>query len=94
MAQVAHLSPINHTPEIIATEYLKPFHFSLYTSTSESSLHTMRFTSSSAFIASTIALLSLMTPVISADVAKITSPVGGQVFLGGVDSVQVQWYVV
>ncbi len=53
----------------------------------------MRFTSSNAFIASTVALLSLITPIVSAATATITSPAAEQT-LQAFGSVQVQWYVV
>jgi hypothetical protein len=70
-------------------EYLKSHAFATFTfftksnpflthkSTSKYSLYTMRFTSN-AFIVSTVALLSLITPGVNAAVADITSPTSGQ----------------
>jgi hypothetical protein len=64
-------------------------------STSEHSLHTMRFTSN-AFIVSTVALLSLMTPVVNAQYVAtimITSP-AGRATLYALQSYQVTWFAV
>jgi hypothetical protein len=52
----------------------------------------MRFTSN-AFIVSTVALLSPITPVVNAAVADITTPAGGQTLMV-YDSIYVKWYVV
>ena len=51
----------------------------------------MRFTSN-AFIISTVALLSLITPVVNANVAVFTSPTAGEQ-LNAFQSVDVTWYV-
>jgi hypothetical protein len=85
-------------------EYLKSHAFATFTfftksnpflthkSTSKYSLYTMRFTSN-AFIVSTVALLSLITPGVNAAVADITSPTSGQT-INVFSSIEVTWYVV
>jgi hypothetical protein len=52
----------------------------------------MRFTSN-AFIVSTVALLSLITPVVNAAVANFKVPTGGQTLMV-YDSIYIKWYVV
>jgi hypothetical protein len=52
----------------------------------------MRFTSNT-FIVSTVALLSLITPGVNADVAEITTPATGSKWMA-YDPIYVEWYVV
>ena len=60
--------------------------------TSKYSLHKMRFTSN-AFIVSTVALLSLITPLVYADnEVTVTTPAAGQV-VNAFDSIEIAWYV-
>lgn len=61
--------------------------------TSKCSLHRMRFTLN-AFILSTVALLSLITPLVHADgdAVTVTNPVAGET-LNAFESVDVTWYV-
>jgi len=75
-----------------ATFFHKSYPFLAHKSTSKYSLHTMRFTSN-AFIVSTVALLSLITPVVNANVAVITTPSAGQT-VNVFDPIVVTWYVV
>ena len=75
-----------------ATFFTKSNPFLAHISSSKYSLYTMRFTSN-AFIVSTVALLSLITPVVNAAVADITTPTTGQTLNVG-DSIYVKWYVV
>ena len=75
-----------------ATFIIKSNPFLTYKSTSKYPPYTMRFTSN-AFIVSTVALLSLITQGVNANVAVITTPSAGQT-VNAFDSIVVTWYVV
>jgi hypothetical protein len=75
-----------------ATFFTKSNPFLTHKSTSKYPPYTMRFTSN-AFIVSTVALLSLITPGVNAAVADITTPTSGQT-VNVFDSIVVTWYVV
>ena len=64
----------------------------IHKSISKHPLCKMRFISN-AFIVSTVALLSLMTLAVNANVGVITTPASGQQ-LNVLDSIEVTWYVV
>ncbi|KAF8499598.1 hypothetical protein F5888DRAFT_1802095 [Russula emetica] len=74
-----------------ATSFTKSNHFSPSNPPPKYSPYTMRFISN-AFIVSTVALLSLITPGVNANVAQITNPASGQTF-NVHDSVEVTWTV-